>query len=116
MTCTDVSGAFTTVALSEEPLEIEGPWKGGMHTPWGKTSSPDLGCFNTHDHEFTNMAPHGFQTATSMFGFSPNPYNWQKPYSLVQDYWTKLGAGSTGTVMDDNIVWWAQTQQTRGRQ
>jgi hypothetical protein len=39
-----------------------------------------------------------------MFGFAPNPFNWQKPYSLVQDYWTREGAGSTGTVMDDNIV------------
>ena len=104
MTCTDVSGAFTTEALSEAPLEIEGPWRAGMSRPWGKTSSPDLGCFNTHDREFESTAPHGFQTVTSMFGFAPNPFNWQKPYSLVQDYWTRKGAGSTGTVMDDNIV------------
>ena len=104
MTCTDVSGAFTTEALSEEPLEVEGPWAGGMSRPWGLTSSADLGCFDSKDREFASIAPHGFQTVTSMFGFAPNPYNWQKPYSLVQDYWTQRGAGSTGTVMDDNIV------------
>ena len=104
MTCTDVSGAFTTQALSEEPLELDGPWSSGMSRPWGSTSSPDLGCFDTKDPEFATTAPRGFQTATSMFGFSPNPFNWQKAYSLVQDYWTQQGAGSTGTVMDDNMV------------
>jgi hypothetical protein len=85
-TCTDVTGAFTTQALSEEPLEIEGPWAEGMCRPLGLTASPDLGCFNTLDPEFETMAPHGFQTITSMFGFAPNPFNWQKAHSLPQDY------------------------------
>jgi hypothetical protein len=95
MTCIDVSGAFTTQSLSEEPLELDGPWSQGMSRPWGSTSSPDLGCLDTKDPEFATMAPRGFQTITSMFGFSPNPFNWQKTYSLVQDYWTQQGAGST---------------------
>jgi hypothetical protein len=39
------------------------------------------------------MAPHGLQTATSVFGFSPSPCNWKKPCGLVQDCLMD-GAGS----------------------
>jgi len=104
MSATDVKSAFNTLALSDEPLDLPGPWAGALARPWGKTSSRDLGCFNTCDKELLKEAPYGYQTVAVMFGFSPAPYYWQKAYSLVRQDWTKRGAGSTSTIMDDNLI------------
>ena len=104
VTSTDVQSAFTTILLSEEPLEQPGMWSAGVGTPWGKTSSVDLGCFDTHDPEFAEEAPYGWQVLVGMFGFAPMPYNWQKCYSLPRTQWTKDGARATVTIMDDNAI------------
>jgi hypothetical protein len=120
MVRTDVWGAFTQFELSDAPLHSAGSsnqTSGPASRPHGLTSSRDLCCFKI-DHcleyaksigwaeavEVLQPAAHcGMQATVGMFGMSPMPVLWQKPYRRVNEYVQTKGVKMV-TVMDDNMA------------
>ena len=115
---TDVQGAFHQLALSDEPLlAYHAPTAPGQprHLS-GLTSSQDLCCFQTDmlldyaratgwSEAVEVLQPaqgKGMQAIVGMFGFSPMPLYWQKPYRCLCEQIQMQGA-KMATVMDDNM-------------